>query len=261
MTNPSQGLLFSFAEMQKEANNMAKVASRFLDSDNDAEGVIKEWVKQLEQFGLRDPGSELQWEISLGRPIRTIPSNGYYERDGKGAHSVYATISSIWDIAIPTPSGPTPKRGTPKQVFEIVGKASTRISVLCAPNGGNLCELARWRFEIGTSCSPGCHFHAQILGEENDRVFPKSMPVPRLPGLLFTPMDALEFVLAELFQDEWARHAAKETEAIKVWATCQKRRLIKLLQWQQDRLEKSSGSPWTALKADKPDATLLVCGE
>ncbi len=76
--------------------------------------------------------------------------------------------------------------------------------------------------------------------------------------MLFTPMDALEFVLAELFQDDWAQHVAKENDAIRNWAGCQKDRLIKLLRWQQDRLEKNSGSPWTALKAAKPHASLLT---
>jgi hypothetical protein len=71
-------------------------------------------------------------------------------------------------------------------------------------------------------------------------------------------MDALEFVLAELFQEEWVKHVAQENDAIRNWAGCQRERLIKLLKWQQDRLEKHSGSPWTSLKAAKPDADLLV---
>jgi hypothetical protein len=185
-------------------------------------------------------------------------SDGKYETDGNGKHSVYATLSSIWQVSIPAVNGRTPKKGIQQSYFEVIGKASTRISVFAHRAHGAPDELARWRFEIGDSVSPGCHFHAQVLGEDNDQIFPKSMSVPRLPNMLFTPMDALEFVLAELFQDEWARHVARENDAIRNWAGCQKDRLIKLLKWQQDRLEKNSGSPWTSLKAAKPHVHLLV---
>ena len=54
---------------------------------------------------------------------------------------------------------------------------------------------------------PGCFFHASILGEskiEGD-LFPKSLSVPRFPSIFFTPVGVMEFVLGELFQQEWVR--------------------------------------------------------
>jgi hypothetical protein len=258
-TKIASGLYFSFTEMEQEAVNMALIASKYLDDEHDdSHAIITTWRKQLSAFRTSQPGTKFDWAIPFQRPIRTKLSVGKYEPDGNGEHSVYATLSSIWQIAIPALDMRTAKRGTPQSHFEVFGKASTRVSVFAHRGQGAADELARWRFEIGNQDSPGCHFHAQILGEAEDRIFPKSMSVPRLPNMLFTPMDALEFVLAELFQDEWAEHVAKETDAIRNWAGCQKRRLIRLLQWQQDRLEKYSGSPWTSLKAAKPDANLLV---
>lgn len=257
--NMANGLSFSFADMEKEAVNMALIASKYLDDEHDdTQGIISAWLKQLKTFRTSPGGATFDWKIPGERPVRTKLSVGKYEPDGNGEHSVYATVSSIWQIVIPATEGPTPKKGMAQSHFEVVGKASTRVSVFAHRANGAPDELARWRFEIGNSDSPGCHFHAQILGEAGDQMFPKSMSVPRLPNMLFTPMDALEFVLAELFQDEWAQHVARETDAIRNWAGCQRSRLIKVLKWQQDRLEKNSGSPWTSLKAAKPNANLLV---
>jgi hypothetical protein len=244
--------------MELEAINMASIALKYLDDEHDSVGTINTWHKQLRTFRTSPPGTKFDWQIPMERPVRTILSVGMYEPDGNGEHSVYGTISSIWQIAIPAVSGQTSKKGTQQSHFEVVGKASTRVTVYAHKAEGPAEELARWRFEIGNMDSPGCHFHAQILGEEHDQVFPKSMSVPRLPNMLFTPMDSLEFVLAELFQDEWAQHVARENDAIRGWAGCQKNRLIKLLEWQQEHLEKNSGSPWTSLKAAKPKARLLV---
>ena len=257
-TKTSTGLLFSFQEMEQEGVNMALMASKYLDDDHDAQGIIAAWLKQLKAFRTSAPGTPFDWEIRLDRPIRTRLSVGQYEPDGNGEHSVYATVSSVWQIAIPVLTGPASKKGTKQSHFEVIGKASTRVSVWANRGSNAPDELARWRFEVGNSDSPGCHFHAQILGEANDAVFPKSMSVPRFPNMLFTPMDAVEFVLAELFQDDWAQHVAKENDAIRNWAGCQKERLIRVLKWQQDRLEKNSGSPWTGLKAEKPGSALLV---
>ena len=236
---------------------MGAIASPFL-VDYAEETTVRPWLQQLKNFRSNRPGTTLDWTIPLDRPLRTKLSTGHYEPGGSGEHSVFAALSWIWQIKVPEAAGPTPKKGTLQSRFAVVGKASTRISVFANLAAGDARELARWRFEIGDVQAPGCHFHAQILGEKNDAMFPKSMPVPRLPNILVTPMDALEFVLAELFQEKWAEHVAKESDAMRAWAGCQKRRLIKLLRWQQDRLEKNSGSPWTSLKVAKPDATLLV---
>jgi hypothetical protein len=209
------GLVFSFSDMEAEVVNMASVASKFLDEDHDARGILTAWGNQLKTFRTKPRGTRFDWGISIDRPIRTKLSVGKYEPDGCGEHSVYATVSSIWQIVIPIASGSATKRSASQPQFELFGKASTRVSVFAHRGENQPIELARWRFEIGNVDSPGCHFHAQILGDDNDIMFPKSMSVPRLPNMLFTPMDALEFVLAELFQDEWAKHVARENDAIR----------------------------------------------
>jgi hypothetical protein len=120
-------------------------------------------------------------------------------------------------------------------------------------------ELAMWRIEIGDDDSPGCHFHVQIRGEEDDGPFPKRLSVPRLPTCLASPMAALEFLLAELFQEAWRRHVSAETDALKSWRAIQRERLRKLFEWQSHTVAGlNQASPWSTLKLAKPPADIFV---
>jgi hypothetical protein len=71
-------------------------------------------------------------------------------------------------------------------------------------------------------------------------------------------MAALEFVIAELFQDEWKRHAAKESDAMNRWRSIQRKRLSCLFAWKQKLVNECSGSPWTAIKLAKPETDLFL---
>ncbi len=115
-----------------------------------------------------------------------------------------------------------------------------------------------WRMEIADDASPGCYFHVQVLGEEDRPPFPKSLSVPRLPGFFVTPPFVLEFVLGELFQDEWKREAVRESDSLKMWRPIQLKRLANFLRWQRDKLRDSQGSPWVVLKSLQPDANLFI---
>ena len=195
------------------------------------------------------------WAIDKSRPIRTKHSCGEYQHGGAGHHTVVGEISAKWEIQLVRSRGMR-KQDTPSW-FSLYGLASTRIRILEVTATEEI-ELARWRFEIGDSQSPGCHFHVQILGDDNDVMFPKTLDVPRLPGIMVTPMDALEFLLAELFQDDWRRQSLRKSDALASWAAFQRKRLIKVLGWQQHKLSTGNGSPWTLLKQGKPDWDLLI---
>ena len=114
-----------------------------------------------------------------------------------------------------------------------------------------------WRMEIGDSGSPGCHFHVQILGQTQEIPFPKSLSVPRIPSLIMTPAAVLEFVLAELFQDEWARQVGRNGADLKRWAAIQKKRWQNLLNWKLEVVS-TSASPWTTMKSEKPNVDLFI---
>jgi len=72
-------------------------------------------------------------------------------------------------------------------------------------------------------------------------------------------MAALEFLLAELFQEAWRRHVSAETDALKSWRAIQRERLRKLFEWQSHTVAGlNQASPWSTLKLAKPPADIFV---
>ena len=116
-----------------------------------------------------------------------------------------------------------------------------------------------WRIEIGAHDAPGCYFHIQILGDSSEPPFPKDIPIPRLPSPFVTPMAAVEYVLGELFQDEWEDKTTGTQNHHRDWKAIQCQRWRNLLRWQEKKaLTGDSSSPWMNLKAAKPPDDLFV---
>lgn len=249
---PAIGLELSFAEMERELTNMRLVARRFLEP-NSFERVLPRLIDELKNT--KASSSTHSWQIHSYDPIRTVPSNGEYESSGKG-NTVSGELTMIWEIRPIQEVGA--RKSVPKRSFRLVGKASVRVRILKCADSGDSVELARWRFEIADKASPGSYFHVQVLGDDEDTLFPKSLPVPRLPSILLTPMDALEFLLAELFQTSWKAHVASENDYVRDWATCQRRRLLRVLDWKRAKIKDASGSPWTSLKGAQPRFDMLL---
>ncbi len=245
-------LEFEFQEFLDEIRAIKGVANNFLDRS--ASNVLDTFARNLETIRLTQRANSL-WNIPLHAPLKTRISDGEYEQENRrGRHKVFGEITSTWTIA---PSGPEAARKKPAKTFAVTGNASVRIRLIEPNSNSGDRELAMWRVELGDDAAPGCYFHIQVLGD-NDRVpFPHSLSIPRLPALVFTPMAALEFVIAELFQAEWRRHAAKETPEMNRWRSIQQKRLDRLFTWKQKLVRECSGSPWTAIKLAKPQAELF----
>lgn len=253
------GLLFSFSDMLGEIDQMRDLAAPFLDKTS-AEARLNEWRGKLASFR-RNPGpGTLKWEIAKDRPIRTIMSPGDYQPGGEGEFSVFGSLSSVWCISH---RGKCRVRGRTDDVFMLSGNASTVLEVFDAAQPETSPRtLARWTMDIGTGDSPGCHFHKQVSGAEADRHFPAGLDVPRFPTYLITPMDSLEFLLGELFQDGWKEHVIKNG-VTNGWRTYQKRRLLKSLEWHYRVVLQATASPWVSLKSAKPIPEAIVgedCG-
>ncbi|HET6880086.1 MAG TPA: hypothetical protein VFI31_08015, partial [Pirellulales bacterium] len=120
-------------------------------------------------------------------------------------------------------------------------------------------RVARWQFEVGDHDSPGCHFHASANQQEHGAgLFPTWLKIPRLPGLLFSPMDGLDFLLGELFQSEWEKAVGEDSQHRNGWAQSQRQRLDKLLSWQLKQVRANKvGTPWMSLKRAKPTAEIF----
>ncbi len=251
---PYDGLLFSFADMEREIVNMRQLVRQFVTRTS-YERIILEWQQQLSNFKIRPPGSVLGWNIPENDPIQTVVSDGQYESSGRKGRKVFGRVSGSWEINIPDVVGK--KKGSANKSFVLLGLASTKITVWAHYEDKGPEEIARWTVEIGDAASPGCHFHTQITLDEVDNKFPEFLSVPRLPAFLHTPMDALEFLLAELFQEEWYQHTSRGNDALNNWAGCQRNRLGKLLEWQLQKIKDTSGSPWTTFKRKKPPLNLF----
>lgn len=249
-----EGLLFSFAEMEREIGNMRQLVKQFVTRVS-YERTILDWQQQLSNFKHRAPGSVLSWNIPENSPIETKVSRGQYEPSGRKGRNVFGRVSGVWDIRIPEAVGQ--KKGRAQQMFVLLGLASTKVTVWEHFDDKEPEEIARWTVEVGDVSSPGCHFHTQITLDDVDHKFPQFLSVPRLPGFLHTPMDALEFLLAELFQEEWYEHTSRGNDFLNNWATCQRNRLGKLLEWQLEKIKATSGSPWTTFKRQKPPLNLF----
>jgi hypothetical protein len=245
------GIVFSISEALQELESAKALAGPFLVN---RELVFGQLRTQLE--GLRDEPAigQFAWTIPSSQPLRTIVSEGEYEKSSKGQR-IAGTLSFVWQIARVRPHKPK----LPAQRFQLVGVASTVVRVLQIEDDDTQgAELAMWRTEVGDTQSPGCHFHVQVLGEKDDLPFPKSLSVPRLPSCLVTPMVTLEFMLAELFQERWRKHVFAESDALKRWRVIQRQRLTRLFSWQASAVAAGDRSPWTLLKAAKPPQGIFV---
>jgi hypothetical protein len=185
-------------------------------------------------------------------PITTKDSPGKYYPSGGGALTVYATISAIWTIQT---INPPPRGFRNRDVFLLNGKASTKVRIFRRDTEE---EIAHWNFDIGDTQSPGTHFHVQVLGEDDDTIFPKALDIPRFPSIVITPMDAVDFLLGELFQYEWNQHVISYSSvnnfATSNWRNGQRKRLEVLTSWQQRIIsDVRSGNPLNILKSEKPD--------
>ena len=242
---------FSFQECIEEIQTLAHVAGRFIEPSSVF--VLKSLVSELENVREHPSDVVTRWGFSERHPLVTTLSPGAYEQGARGADNVSAELTSVWEITNP----PKPrKKGLPR-TFVLGGIASTRVRIYRHDDDGARNEIAMWRVEVGDFASPGCCFHIQVLGEAVHPPFPHSLSVPRLPSILITPASVFEYVLGELFQDEWKRLASEETAAMKTRRSIQVRRLTRLLNWAVKVIGSSSGSPWIALKHKSPPVDLF----
>lgn len=242
-------LEFEFGQFLQEIEYIRSLAHKFISRESHY--VLYELKTSLEGVRNAASGQSFSWGIKTQSPLVTIDSIGEYEPGGGGAHTIFATVTSTWDIE------PIGLRSVASRKFAVNGIASSRIDLIERPPEGENKSLAMWRMEIGDEHSPGCHFHVQVLGTDPEPPFPHSLSVPRLPIHFATPAVALEYALGEIFQDKWYSHVANFGHSSD-WGSVQKERMLKLLKWQQKVVEGASGSPWLTLKASKPEANLFT---
>ena len=247
-------LEFGFQDMANEVDALDRLVGDFCAPQST--DVLRQLRGTLESIRDSPSDREWRWGIPESNPFVTAVSYGSYQPGSQGQHNVFAEITSTWTIRRLRPPR---RRGARAGRFALTGKASTRVRLRkvganAQPSG----ELAMWRAEVADAVSPGCHFHVQVLGEADNGQFPHSLDVPRLPALITTPPGVIEYVLSELFQEDWAHHLASRGADLNRWVPIQRQRLGALLRWQYGLVVASSESPWLRLKREKPDADLFL---
>lgn len=247
--NTYSGLLLSFAGVLREIESLAKCASRYLTSESTTT-VLKQWKSDLESF--RDSDTlTTKWQVPAATPIQTVGSTSYDRQSGR---TVFATLSCAWELQKVKDPSDKRKRRISKKAFLLKGQAKTEVRLYEKTDLSDD-PLGCWSFEVGDG-DQGTHFHTQIKVED-DPPFPRWLPVPRLPTVMITPMDALEYVLSELFQHEWTQHLGGRSAEVGVWDSEQKERMRLLLEWHVGSVKKSGSTAWNRLKRECPPATLL----
>jgi len=246
------GLVFDISNITNELQLARRIAGDFLQNPK---AVFQELEDQLDFLRTNYTNGTVAWEIDKQRPIRTVERTGEYEPGKGGSETVFGELSSKWEIKRVHPKA---KKTYPASQFEVVGIASTVARIFRVGEQGEDNQLlTTWRTEIGLGSAPGCSFHIQ-LGEDVGSTLANPLPVPRLPSIIATPAAALEFLLAELFQDDWKTHLTSEPNGLQAWRSIQKERFRRLLNWQLKHTNVESGSPWSRLKREMPAPDMFV---
>lgn len=243
------GINFNKADIEREVHNFIKVSKSFLSSDS--EDVINEWLAKLKSFMDKPTKDTCKWDISEQNPIITNKTKDYETNNRTGGIYIQGTLSSVWEICqIPSKKG---KKST--KLFRLTGLASTKIKIKDVSKESQPKTIAQWQFEVGDANSPGCHFHLGIGQFGMDSAL---LPVPRFPSILITPIDALDFLLGEIFQTKWKEQVNGDSGAMNEWSNIQKKRMSSLMKWKSQIIEGSSGSAWNYLKHQKPDSNIFL---
>lgn len=234
-------LRFGFGQVARELRNAERLAKKFLDRGSQTRlSGAADRLKLLQT----QPGTH---EWGLDDELRTRNTRGYERGARQGAHSIYAALDATWSITTED-----------TRAFRVTGNVSTRVRLMDANVPGK--QWGLWRVELGHDDAPGCFFHTQILGQDDDEgsPWPHSVPVPRLPSPFVSIPSVLTYVLGELFQTEWAEHVAHERS--QGLAGDQRQAWERRLEWELGIIRGRGGLPWSRLKKALPPRDLFQEG-
>ena len=256
--SPQSGtLVFRTSELVEEFEAAEACLSPFLTAEGASNMTLVR--RALETVSSKPVGTCFEWGTRRTGPIVTSPNLGAHH--GTGGANLRAEIDFAWEMRTLHDNGSRKRLRTSSHVL-LNGLASTRIWLSSADSDSDSPQLAMWRFEVGDPVAPGCFFHVQVMGDELcdtlSKLFPKSLDIPRLPGLIFYPTDCIDFVLGELHQSDWRRRAERTTREMNRWRPIQQFRLARTLAWQAQIIKDIKVSPWAALKRAKPPPDLFL---
>lgn len=245
------GVHFSLPTLKTEVESIGLLAKDFLERESHT--VLASWASDLATIGNQATTKLFHWTISEERPLRTKKTEGFEPNSRKVKQSVWGELSFIWEIGRVS----TNKKKVEALLLCLNGRASTKVKIL-TENEGEKSVIAQWQIEVGSHDSPGWHFHVGLCSGSDDGRFPKWLTVPRVPGLLVAPTDALDFLLGELFQDEWKKTVSSDLFQNVELGKAQKTRIQGMSKWHSSELLSGNGSAWNRLKRSRPNAGIFV---
>jgi len=244
-----QGLHFSISSLKSEIQCLSGLAKPFLEPETHR--VLAGWESGLAAIEASNTSATSFWQISADMPLRTRKTRGFEPAPKKGGHDIWGELSFVWTVNRVSVSN--------RKLRDLIclnGLASTRVRIFRDFDGGPK-VIGQWQVEVGDHQSPGWHFHVGLCRDGNEVPFPKWLCVPRIPGVLIAPTDALDFLLGELFQDAWRKTVSTDHYQNVTLGKAQSNRIQRLSAWQSEQAADGKGSAWNRLKHRRPASTLF----
>lgn len=236
-------MYFLYDDVVQELNYLSEVTADFLDPDSVANG-LRLLIQQLNALRANRDGASLNWMLPLDRPIRTVNSRGRAEQ-GTEWPLAFGTMSMTWHLR----NRMRVQVGRKSCVaFEVSDQASIRLSIHTMRANRDPISDGTWHFDIGADDNPGFYTHSQV-------VLQRPLEIPRLPSLIFTPMDALDFLLGELFPKTWPKHVSNRRQQ-SPFSKFQSERLRKALTWWSSLC--TPNQPLSDWRGKRPEANWLL---
>ncbi len=215
-------------------------AGKFLQPDLTA----REINSQLEDL---EVGQRLDWQVVPRRPIRTRIS---YEHSAKkktaGDVGIFAKICFKYCGTVQSSQAGKARR--PKaDLLELDRESEISVAFIYASEEKEK-ACRSWTFDIATRA----HGTGPLLHIDLPRGESREAPrIPRLPSFFLTPVDAIEFVLAELFPLEWKEHRENNGQKFGTAISAHSKRMVRITQEYVTILGHNGG--WPGLKSAKRD--------
>jgi hypothetical protein len=233
---------FKVSEMKQELLFLAKAGKAFLEPAS--EQVLTNAAYALPK--IKSKTTPVLWEVATEDSVVTRPNNGAHQSGSRGAANIWGKVSWAWRLTLKE-----------NDVVEVAGGASTRISFLTSENEVER-ELLCMVLDVGVRSGPGPTFHSQVKSVR-ECLFASAgseVDVPRVPSILLTPAECVELVIAELFQEQWARKVQETHSTFTGVYKAQRDRLCTLLSSAANRVRSAHGSSaLMALKEWRPQGT------
>lgn len=208
-------VVFDPEQVASELRAIVRIAAPFLLPE--AKDMLDRSAYQLQAF-VSSGVQEWTWELRRATAtephlaVRTKEHKGTYQEGARGHHSLQGELS--WTISL---------KKVARNTVAISGNASMSICIWRLPRHSRRSlrkQFIAFNFDVGQASGPGPCMHAQVKAFRGNTaiVGQSEIDIPRIPSLIATPPDCVDYLLSQLFQEKWHRrfHNERAAEA-QIW--------------------------------------------